>query len=270
MFMDQGAGGRFDPVPWTMKDFKQVFKTWDDAFVEKGWGSVFLGNHDFARMVSRWGNDKEYWEKSSKLLITLLLTMRGTTFIFQGDEIGMTNTHLYSVSESKDIETINGWREAQNKGIKEEDFLKSANYSGRDNARTPMQWKHERNGGFTVGEPWMNLNKNFTTINVNDQQIGNASILNYFRKMTAFRKANPVLTYGSYRPMEEVPDSLFVYFRESAKEKLLIVLNFSDQVVNLPDRVRAAISERLAGNYTDGGSQESARAWEAIIYRCLH
>jgi len=270
MFMDQGAGGRFDPVPWTMKDFKKVFKTWDDAFSEKGWGSVFLGNHDFARMVSRWGNDKEYWEKSSKLLITLLLTMRGTTFIFQGDEIGMTNTHLSFVNESRDIETINGWREAQKKGIPEEDFLKAANYSGRDNARTPMQWSNALNGGFTVGDPWMKVNKNSSKINVLDQQGDPASILNYFRKMAAFRKMNEVLTYGSYEPIEETPDSLFLYFRENAKEKLLIVLNFSDQVVNLPDRVRATLSERLSGNYTEGGSPDKARAWEAIIYRCLN
>jgi oligo-1,6-glucosidase len=270
MFMDQGAGGRFDPVPWTMKDFKKVFKTWDDAFSEKGWGSVFLGNHDFARMVSRWGNDKEYWEKSSKLLITLLLTMRGTTFIFQGDEIGMTNTHLSFVNESRDIETINGWREAQKKGIPEEDFLKAANYSGRDNARTPMQWSNALNGGFTIGDPWMNVNKNSSKINVLDQQGDPASILTYFRKMAAFRKMNEVLTYGSYEPLEETPDSLFLYFRENAKEKLLIVLNFSDQVVNLPDRVRATLSERLSGNYTEGGSPDKARAWEAIIYRCLN
>lgn len=268
MFMDQGAGGRFDPISWTMKDFKQVFKTWDDAFREKGWGSVFLGNHDFPRMVSRWGNDRDYWEKSSKLLCTLLLTMRGTTFIFQGDEIGMTNTHLSSVRESKDIETQNGWREAQKKGIKEEDFLKAANYAGRDNARTPMQWTSEPNGGFSLGEPWMKVNENTSDINVEAEQDDSHSILNYFRQMAALRKANPVLTYGSYQLVEETPDSLFLYFRESDKEKLLIVLNFSNQVTNLPDLVRPKISERLIGNYSDPGNADNVRAWEAIVYRC--
>ncbi len=268
MFMDQGAGGRFDPIPWTMKDFKQVFKTWDDAFKEKGWGSVFLGNHDFPRMVSRWGNDRDYWEKSSKLLFTLLLTMRGTTFIFQGDEIGMTNTRLSAVSESKDIETQNGWREAQKKAITEKDFLKAANYAGRDNARTPMQWSDEPNGGFSQGKPWMNLNENTSDFNVEAEQHDSHSILNYFRQMTNFRKANRVLTYGSYQPLEALPDSLFLYFRESDKEKLLIVLNFSDQVTNLPDLVRPKISERLIGNYSDPGNTDNVRAWEAIVYRC--
>ncbi len=270
MFMDQGEGGRFDPVPWKMKEFKHMFKTWDDAFKQKGWGSVFLGNHDFARMVSRWGNDQEFWEKSSKLLCTLLLTMRGTTFIFQGDEIGMTNTHLSSVEESRDIETLNGWREAEKKGINEETFLKAANYAGRDNARTPMQWNGDLKAGFTKGEPWMSVNKNTPRINVAAQQNIQNSILNYFREMTAFRKANLVLTYGSYQPVEETPDSLFLYFRESGKEKMLIVLNFSDQVTNLPDHVVPMISESLIGNYPDSGNVNKVRAWEAIVYRCLH
>jgi glycosidase len=115
----------------------------------------------------------------------------------------------------------------------------------------------------------MNVNRNGSEINVNDQQDDHASILNYFRKMAAFRKTNEVLTYGSYQPIVETPDSLFLYFRENTKEKLLIVLNFSDQVVNLPDRVRATISERLTGNYMESGSSDKARAWEAIIYRCL-
>jgi oligo-1,6-glucosidase len=268
MFMDQGTGGRFDPVSWTMKDFKQVFETWNDAFQEKGWGSVFLGNHDFPRMVSRWGNDKEHWEKSSKLLITLLLTMRGTPFIFQGDEIGMTNTQLDSVADSHDIETQNGWREAMKRGMSENDFLKAANYAGRDNARTPMQWSNEENGGFAQGKTWMPVNSNVSRINVQTQQKERGSILNYFRQMAAFRKANSVLTYGDYRPVAECHSSLFIYFRESEKEKMLIVLNFSDQVINLPAHLVLEISERLVGNYQDAGPMESARAWEAVVYRC--
>ncbi len=268
MFIDQGPGGRFDPVPWTMKDFKQVFKTWNDAFKETGWGSVFLGNHDFPRMVSRWGNDREYWDKSAKLLITLLLTMRGTPFIFQGDEIGMTNTRLHAVSASQDIETQNGWREAKKKGVSESDFLKAANYAGRDNARTPMQWDNTSQGGFTDGKPWMKLNENVSHINTGSQQGVNDSILHYFKKLAALRKAYPVLTYGSYQPLDDTPASLFLYFRESEKEKLLIVFNFSDQVTNLPDLVAPIITERLAGNYENNGTVDKVRAWEAIVYRC--
>lgn len=266
MFMDQGPGGRFDPIPWTMKDFKAVYKTWDDAFVEKGWGSVFLGNHDFPRMVSRWGNDKRYWSESSKLLCTLLLSMRGTPFIFMGDEIGMTNTHLNAISESQDIETQNGWREAQKKGVTETEFLNAANYAGRDNARTPMQWSSSRQADFTTGNPWMPVNPNHTTIHVQAQLNDSESVLNYFRAMAKLRKENPVLTYGSFRPFDVGVDSLFLFFRESQQEKMLIVLNFSDQVANLPNQVIPVMSKRLIGNYPEGKSLQELRPWEARVY----
>ncbi len=268
MFMDQGPGGRFDPMPWTMKDFKAVFKTWDDAFVEKGWGSVFLGNHDFPRMVSRWGNDKRYWSESSKLLCTLLLSMRGTPFIFMGDEIGMTNTHLNAINESQDIETQNGWREAQKKGVTETEFLNAANYAGRDNARTPMQWSSSRLADFTTGHPWMPVNPNHSTIHVQAQLNDSESVLNYFRAMAKLRKENPVLTYGSFRPFDVGVDSLFLFFRESQQEKMLIVLNFSDRVANLPNQVIPVLSKRLIGNYPEGKSLQELRPWEARVYSC--
>lgn len=268
MFMDQGPGGRFDPIPWSMKDFKTVFKTWDDAFIEKGWGSVFLGNHDFPRMVSRWGNDQAYWSESAKLLCTLLLSMRGTPFIFMGDEIGMTNTRLNSVAESQDIETQNGWREAQKIGTSESEFLKAVNYAGRDNARTPMQWNSGEQAGFTTGIAWMPLNPNYKQIHVNAQEDVTNSILNYFRAMTQLRKAHPVLTYGAYRPFDTGNDSLFLYFRERQQEKMLIVLNFSDQVANLPNQVIPFLTTRLIGNYPEGKSPQELRPWEACVYSC--
>jgi len=268
MFMDQGPGGRFDPIPWSMKDFKAVFKTWDDAFIEKGWGSVFLGNHDFPRMVSRWGNDHTYWNESAKLLCTLLLTMRGTPFIFMGDEIGMTNTRLNSVAESQDIETQNGWREAQKVGTSENEFLKAVNYAGRDNARTPMQWNPGEQAGFTTGIPWMPLNPNHNRIHVHAQEDETNSILNYFRAMTQLRKAHPVLTYGAYRPFDTGNDSLFLFFRERQQEKMLIVLNFSNQVANLPNQVIPFLTNRLIGNYPEGKSPQELQPWEARIYSC--
>jgi len=268
MFLDQGPGGRFDPIPWKMKDFKAVFKTWDDAFVERGWGSVFLGNHDFPRMVSRWGNDKRYWSEASKLLCTLLLSMRGTPFIFMGDEIGMTNTHLNTIGESRDIETQNGWREAKKKGVTEIEFLEAANYAGRDNARTPMQWNSTPQADFTTGLPWMPVNPNHKSIHVNAQLDDSESVLNYFRAMAEIRKAYLVLTYGSYRPLESGSDSLFLFFRERQQEKMLIVLNFSDQVTNLPNQVIPFLSNRLIGNYPEGKSPQEMQPWEARVYSC--
>lgn len=264
MFMDQGPHGRFDPKPWTMADFKQVFKTWDDAFAKQGWGSIFLGNHDFARMVSRWGNDKAYWEQSSKLLITLLLSMRGTPFIFQGDEIGMTNTELNAVSESRDIETLNGWREAKEKGISESDFIKLANYAGRDNARTPMQWNNKATGGFTEGEPWMLVNPNTAKINVEDQTNSASSILYYFRAMVKLRKQHEVLSVGKYEPIDDPQEQLFAFWRTLGREKMLVLLNFSDKVLNFPI---PASAKRLIGNY-DVGILNELRPWEAVVYIC--
>jgi oligo-1,6-glucosidase len=262
MFMDQGAGGRFDPIPWTMNDFKQVFKTWDDAFELKGWGSIFLGNHDFARMVSRWGNDQAHWEKSSKLLITLLLSMRGTTFIYQGDEIGMTNTMLRSVAESKDIETQNGWSEASKLGMPEAEFIRRVNYSGRDNARTPMQWNDEYNAGFTSGIPWMPINSNNHKINVKAQEREQDSILSYFKEMAQLKKKNHALTYGSYNMLTDTPDRLFAYYRQEGKEKFLVMLNFSEENLNFPIPLTG---KRVIGNYPD--TSLHLRAWEALIYK---
>jgi len=267
MFLDQGPGGRFDPIPWSMAEFKRVFSTWDSALSGKGWGSVFLGNHDFARMVSRWGDDGAFREKSSKLLITLLLSMRGTAFIFQGDEIGMTNTQLNSVSESRDVETITGWKEAQKRGLTEQEFLRAANYSGRDNARTPMQWDSSSHAGFTEATPWMKVNPNKETIHVNSQQSDPDSVLTYFKKMRAVRKSHPALVYGDYESFETGSENLFTFYRVMGKEKYLIVLNFSAEKINLSsDILQMDMVERVIGNYNDS-KYETIRPWEANMYK---
>jgi oligo-1,6-glucosidase len=266
MFMDQGPGGRFDPIPWTLRDFKAVFKQWDNALHKGGWGSVFLGNHDFARMVSRWGNDHEFREPSAKLLITLLLSMRGTPFIFAGDELGMTNTVLTSIEESKDIETLNGWLDAKNRGMSETDFLKLANYAGRDNARTPFQWSDQPFAGFSSVTPWMPVNPNFSFINRDNQEGSLTSVLNYFRSMVELRKSNQTLVYGRYVPCRTLSDSCFAYFRENEQEKLLVVLNFSNDQLILEDSLIPSNALRLLGNYPIGDRQ-NMQPWEAVIYK---
>ncbi len=264
MFIDQGPGGRFDPVEWSLPNFKNVFKIWDDA-LRSGWGSIFLGNHDFARMVSRWGDDKTYWEESSKLLFTLLLSMRGTPFIFQGDEIGMTNIKLNSIDESKDIETLTGWKEATRKGVSEEQFLKIANYSGRDNARTPVQWDSSAGAGFSDGKPWMKINPNKTWISVASQLTDSESILTYFKRMVKLRKSNPLLVYGDYSPLETGNERLFVFSRELDKEKWVIVLNLSAESTNFPIMLSTS-KERMIGNYNTE-DEGTVRPWEAVVYK---
>ena len=267
MFIDQGSGGRFDPIAWNMNDFKNVFKTWNDAFSEHGWGSVFLGNHDFPRMVSRWGDDKKYWSKSAKVLCTLLMSMRGTPFIYAGDEIGMTNVELTSLEDSKDIETLNGWREAQKKAMSAIDFLKIANQQGRDNARTPFQWSPSRHGGFTISKPWMELNSNFLEINKEDQDDDPDSVLNYYRRMIQVRKTHPVLIYGMYQAIETEHEKLFIFIRENEEEKILVTLNFSDETVNLRSRFVTKIQDKLIGNYSPVTDHSMIlRPWEASVY----
>jgi oligo-1,6-glucosidase len=264
MFMDQGAGGRFDPVPWTMKQFKDVFQVWNDTLKEEGWGSVFLGNHDFSRMVSRWGNDANYREHSSKLLLTLLLTSRGTPFIFQGDELGMTNTHLNTVSDSKDVETHNGWVLAKEKGISELDFLTAANYAGRDNARTPMQWNQKSFAGFSTAQPWTDVNPNYTSINYEAQKKNTESIVEYFKKLVAIRKQNLLLSYGAYHIVETGIDHVFAYHREWENEKWLIVLNFSDEPCHWNAIEK---KEKIIGNYKQDAEPGTLRPWEALVFK---
>ena len=262
MILDQGPGGRFDPVAWKLDDFKTIFKRWDDAVADQGWASVFLGNHDYPRMVSRWGNDSEYRVESAKLLITLLLCMRGTPFIFQGDEIGMTNFTLNSISASKDIETINGWEQAKKNGMSEEEFLSIANKMGRDNARTPMQWSDDAHAGFTSGEPWMSINSNKTEINVEVQENDPGSILNYFRTMIQLRRSNPVLVFGSFEIVDTGDSSLFIFNRILNGEKWTVVLNFSSEEIPFN---HFSFGTKMNGNY----SEEEAgniRPWEAAVF----
>lgn len=265
MILDQGPGGRFDPVPWKLSDFKLIFKQWDDALGNQGWTSVFLGNHDYSRMVSRWGNTTEYRVESAKMLITLLLTMRGTPFIFQGDEIGMTNFMLNRVSESKDIETIAGWKQASEMGMSEEAFLRIANASGRDSARSPMQWNDSDQAGFTTGIPWMGVNRNKDEINVEKQESDHDSILNYFRRMISIRKTSAVLKYGGLELVEIEESPLFIFHRILENEKWTIVLNFSSQAVIVPLDITTG-KELIISNYGNSIVEE-VRPWEAAVYK---
>ncbi|MBX7126647.1 MAG: alpha-glucosidase [Cyclobacteriaceae bacterium] len=268
MFMDQGPGGRFDPIPWTLSGFKQVFALWNKTFEHRGWGSVFLGNHDFGRMVSRWGNDREHHNASSKLLLTLLLTQRGTPFIYQGDEIGMTNYQLRAVSESRDIETLNGWRDAQQRGLSEAEFLKAANYAGRDNARTPVQWDDSAFAGFSGATPWMPVNSNKSGINVAQQETEQGSILNYFRQLAKLRKQHPAFSFGNCTTEDVGVEAIFLYRREYKGDKMMVLLNLSDESQIWPLEAMDQQSEILMSNYADrryAGSD--LRPWEAVILK---
>lgn len=228
LFIDCGEGGKYDPIPYDLPKFKKVFSDWDKALKNGGWGSIFLGNHDFSRMVSRFGNDRKYHETSAKLLVTLLLTMRGTVYIYQGDEIGMTNVAYPNIGYYNDVETLNAWQEADKNGQDMNAFLTIVHAQSRDNARTPMQWNDQRNSGFTDGEPWLSVNPNYTSINVASQETYEDSILNYYRDIIQFRKENSVLVYGNYECFQQEHPELFVYRRWDETAEFLILHNMSD------------------------------------------
>lgn len=228
MFIDCGSGGKYDPIPFGLNQFKQVFTNWDNALKSHGWGSIFLGNHDFSRMVSRFGNDTTYHSESCKLLATLLLTLRGTVYIYQGDEIGMTNVAYPDINHHNDVETLNAWKQAEQKGQDMEQFFKIVQQQSRDNARTPVQWDTTKNAGFSDGKPWLTTNPNYTTINVASQEKDPDSILNYYRDMIAIRKANQTLVYGDYECVDRGHDSIYAYRRWDDNVEFLILHNFSD------------------------------------------
>lgn len=266
MFMDNGPGGKYDPVEWDLVDFKNVFTVWDEKLRGKGWGSIFLGNHDFPRIVSRFGNDKTYWKQSAKLLATLLLSMRGTTYIYQGDEIGMTNVAHLSIDDYRDIETLNSWKEAEAAGKPMDDFMKLVHLQSRDNARTPMQWNGTEHGGFSSVEPWLKANPNHRDINVEAQQNDDDSILNYYRKMIAFRKEHSTLIYGDYKCLLKDDPHIYAYERFDSEGHFLVVLNFSDNEQSFVEKIGDSLN-LLMNNYQDTNETTVLRPWEAKLFK---
>ena len=264
MFLGHGPGGKFDPVEWNLKEFKDTFTKWDKQLDNNGWGSIFLGNHDFARIVSRFGNDDQYHKESAKLLATLLLSLRGTVYIYQGDEIGMTNVAFPSIDDYRDVEIKNGWNEALAAGKDMEKFLNGVHAQGRDNARTPIQWSAEKHGGFSNVQPWIQVNPNHDQINVDLQENDPDSILNYYRIMIQFRKDHPTLVYGHYECIMETDENIYAYIRSDEQHQYLILLNFSNAHLTVEHTVDGNIIQ-LIGNYTEAIDFWKLRPWESKI-----
>ncbi len=263
MFIDNGPGGKYDPIPYDMPRFKQVFREWDDRLKDNGWASIFLGNHDFSRIVSRFGNDDRYHQESAKLLAMLLLSLRGTPYIYQGDEIGMTNVRYPDIDYYQDVETLGAWREAEEAGMDMDQFLKNVHWQSRDNARTPMQWDNSEHAGFSRGNPWLKVNPNYPEINVSRQDADPYSILNFYRRMVRFRKEHKTLVYGTFIILDTIASDLFVYERKDSKGHFSVWLNMSDfdeQVRGMPK------STPEITNYPDAPNGV-LRPWEGRIYK---
>ena len=257
-----------DPNGWDFLEFKKIFARWDEALKDEGWGTVYLGNHDFPRMVSRWGNDSPNWrEISSKMLTTFLLTMRGTVYYYFGDELGMTNIRFDNLEDYRDIMTINLYKLIESEGGDLDEFMESQKLIARDNGRTPFQWNDAENAGFTTGKPWLKVNPNYAEINVETEERDENSPLNYFRKLVRFRKENEVLIYGSADYFDLENEKVFAYKRESGDRKLLILLNFkeTEATANVPFDLENA--KVLFGNYDsfDG----TLKPYQAVILEIL-
>ena len=265
--IDFGPEGKFDPQTVDFIKFKKVFSDWDLYLKNKGWNSIFLGNHDFSRIVSRFGNDKKFRNQSAKLLATLLMTLRGTPYVYQGDEIGMTNIKYPSIDYYDDIETRNAWKDAEDQGKDMDIFLKAVHRQSRDNARTPLQWDNSRFAGFSNTKPWLDVNENYNKINVELQQDNSDSILNYYREIIRIRKKYSTLIYGDFLDLEPSNEKLYIYKRWDKQKTFIIVLNFSDDKTQWDihdfDSMRLVISNYKKSVYT-----KSVNPWEARVYIC--
>lgn len=222
-------GDKWDYEPLNLHDLKMVLNKWQVDLQDEGWNSLFWNNHDLPRAVSAFGNDSEYRVESAKMLAILLHLMKGTPYIYQGEEIGMTNCPVQSIDEVSDIESINMYNEKKKEGIDSQSIINAINHKGRDNARTPMQWNGtDRYAGFSKAKPWLHLNPNFKTINVMDQIDDQNSIYNTYKKLVAFRKQHPIVVNGNYE-LINTPDNVYAYIRELDGQKLLVVANLSDK-----------------------------------------
>ena len=266
MFIDSGPGGKYDLQPFDLQKFKSVFGNWDDCLNNNGWGSIFLGNHDFSRMVSRFGNDADYRVASSKLLGTILLTLRGTVYIYQGDEIGMTNVAYDSIDDYNDVETLNAYKEAESQGKDMNEFFKLVHHLSRDNARSPMQWDASKNAGFSSGNPWLEVNTNYPLINVASQESDPDSILNYFRRMIAFRKDHKTLVYGEYNCIDENDPAIFAYKRSDHENDFLVVHNMSDEIQNW-NHSQYNEYEMVMSNLEEMSNAEIYQPWQSKIFK---
>ena len=257
-----------DDTHWDLVEWKKIFNNWDKVFAAKGWGTIYLGNHDMSRMVSRFGNDSEaFREISAKMLQTFILSMRATPYIYNGDEIGMVNTNHTKIENYQDVYTINYYNQLKQKGEDYEGFLQSHSNISRDNSRTPMQWNDKENAGFTNASPWLEVNKNYKTLNVAAQENDPDSVLNYFRELVQLRKNNLTLVYGAYELVDESNEQIFAYTRTLDHEQFLVVLNFSDTPALLRTTIPINKGNILISNYAEPSHNNIYDPYAAVIYK---
>lgn len=271
MDVDADGDNKWSDKKMDLRDMKEVLTRWQKGLEEIAWNSLFWENHDQPRSVSRYGNDSEYWEASAKMLATCLHMMQGTPYIYQGQELGMTNVPFENIEDFRDLDSINAYYELTEQGVfSKEEMMRFLRYKSRDNARTPFQWNDKENAGFTSGTPWIMVNPNYTEINAEEQTGRDDSILNYYKKLIRLRKENEIIVYGTYDLL--LPDSkeIYAYTRTLGEKKLLVVCSFTaeETAFEMPEEFRKG--EVLIRNYDENcgfgdNGRMTLRPYEAVV-----
>ncbi|GAE26820.1 alpha-glucosidase [Halalkalibacter wakoensis JCM 9140] len=262
------TGGHLD-----LPGLKGALSKWQKGLEGRGWNALFLENHDQPRSVSTWGNDGAYWKESAKALGTMFFFMQGTPFIYQGQEIGMTNVQFPSIDDYDDVSMKNYYRIQTEQGKSHEEVMRVVWEQGRDNSRTPMQWSRKKQAGFSTAlNPWLGVNPNYKRINVEKQKRDKGSILSHYKKMIELRKSNDTLIYGTYDLVLEDHDHVYAYTRTLGSEQFLIIVNMFEHKTNfeLPFLLEAKKVELLLISGGRGKSKTKLNPYEARVYRLKH
>ena len=267
-------GSKWDFKALDLLDLKRVMTRWQKDLEDKGWNSLYLSNHDQPRALSRFGDDGRYRVESAKMLATFLHMLQGTPYVYQGEEIGMTNVKFESISDYRDIETVNMYKEyVEEKGADPRVVLQKIHAQSRDNARTPVQWDAGENAGFTRGKPWVKVNPNYPAINAKQALADPQSIFYYYQKLIRLRKDSPIIVYGRYDLILESHREIYAFTRTLEDDRLLVILNFTESkpAFELPSSVVFSDKELLIGNYAVDPVEDlrlvSLRPYEARVYK---
>ncbi|HJD01465.1 MAG TPA: alpha-glucosidase [Candidatus Mediterraneibacter excrementavium] len=272
MVMDQQEGKeKWDLAPLPFVRLKKCLAKWQNELYGKGWNSLFWDNHDLPRIVSRWGDDGKYRVESAKMLAVILHGMQGTPYVYQGEELGMTNVRFPDISDYKDIETLNLYRERLEGGYEKEDIMRSIYARSRDNARTPMQWSAGANAGFTTGTPWIAVNPNYTEINAEEERKDPDSVYHFYQKLIRLRKTHPVFVDGKFDLLLPEDERIFAYTRTDGMHQMLVCANFTGETAACPLDGKWKDAEMLIHNYredpawSDDGERIMLKPYEAVM-----
>src|SRR5699024_936296 len=270
--VDYPNGEKWTEAPFDFIELKQILSDWQVGMHEgDGWNALFWCNHDQPRIVSRFGDDEKYHKESAKMLATTLHMMQGTPYIYQGEEIGMTNPNFTSIEQYRDVESLNAYKKLEQEGKTEKEIISILQQKSRDNGRTPMQWSAREHAGFTAGTPWIPLANNFTDINAENALQDPDSIFYHYQSLAELRKKYDIITYGDYQLLLEDEPQIFAYTRNWNEEMLIVISNFygKDATVDLQLEKTATNLEILLSNYNDSPKdlkQLHLRPYESIIY----